>query len=284
VILCPECRNPYAGFDAARCLFCDWELETRDGLPVMLAPRDRRDRAFDEPLAHHDERNREEAFLEARAERMARLVGPVLDLDVCDVSVGQARLLDRLRGGGPASVTAIDVAPAPSRRLRDDGARVLVANVENLPFRGEFDVLIAADLLEHVRNPTGVLACVHEALRGPGRLVVRVPYREDLQSSGRLSDTPYRFVNLRSFTRGALRLMLERAGFEVERLVLDGFSRARVRPGIQRSEHVLRTFNRFMDRRYATSAHVQRMNDLLGRVLLQPTTLTAVARRGAERR
>ena len=284
MIVCPECRNPYAGFDAARCLFCDWELETLDGLPIMLASRDRGARALDEPLTDHDERSREEAFLEARADRTARLVGSVLDLDVCDVSVGQGRLLDRFRDAGPASVTVIDIAPARLRRMRRDGTRVLVANAENLPFRGEFDVLIAADLLEHVRNPAGVLASAHEALRGPGRLVVSVPHRGDLQSSGGLSDTPHRFVNLHSFARGVLRLMLERAGFKVERMVLDGFSRARVRPGIQRNEHALRTFNRFMDRRYATSADVYRMNDLLGRVLLRPTTLTAVAHRGDEPR
>jgi 2-polyprenyl-3-methyl-5-hydroxy-6-metoxy-1,4-benzoquinol methylase len=253
----------------------------------MLASRDRRDPTFEAYLANYDqiaaddlhESIQEAAYLEAQTDRMAAIVGPVGGLDVCDLGVGQGGLLRRMLRGGAASVTGIDIATAYLRRLSDDGARVLVANAENVPFRDEFDVLIASDILEHVLNPGDMLISVHAALRRNGRFIIRVPYREDLRSYGQLRNVPYRFVHLRAFTRDVLRLMLEQGGFKVDRLVLDGFLRYRVRPGIQRNALARLAVNRFLDKRYASNADLYRMNDVLGRVLFQPYTLTAIARK-----
>jgi 2-polyprenyl-3-methyl-5-hydroxy-6-metoxy-1,4-benzoquinol methylase len=287
MILCPECRRPYADLNASACLFCDWRMEHDNGLPIMLAARDRHDPTFAQYIDNYDVIARDDLeetiqdpdFLKVQTDQLAALVQPVHGLDVCDVGVGQGGLVNRLEGHGAASVTGVDIATAYLRRLHGGHARLLVANAENLPFRNEFDVLVAADVFEHVLNPGDFLISAHEALRRNGRFVVRVPNQEDLRSYGQLWDSPYRFVHLRSFTRDTLRLMLEQAGFRVERLVPDGFMRERVRPVIQRNRHMYRAFNRFMDHRHPRPAQVCRIDAWVDRAVLIPSTLTAIARR-----
>lgn len=52
---------------------------------------------------------------------------------------------------GAREVFGVDVAAAYLRAYADrHGAHVALANVENLPFRGRFDVVAVSDVLEHV--------------------------------------------------------------------------------------------------------------------------------------
>jgi SAM-dependent methyltransferase len=287
VILCPDCQEPYAGLQEPRCLYCGWELQEEDELPVMLATRDREDVTFNQYVANYAENAhadltdsiQDPALIERQIDRLVRLAGPVRDLDVCDVGVGQGGLLTRWRALGAGSVTGVDIATPFLRPLQGSGARLIVANAENLPFRSEFDVLVAADILEHVLNPGDMLLSAHEALRRDGRFVVRVPYREDLRHYGQLRRAPHRFVQRPGFTCRVLRLMLEQAGFRIERMAFDGFLPDRLRPALRRHDRVHRRVREFLDGRYRTPAHLNAMNVHLGRLLFRPKTLTAVARR-----
>ena len=290
MIVCPQCRQAYAGLDTEACRYCGWVLERRDGYPIMLSPRDRRDPTFRAYLDNYDEIARDDLreslqpaeFLEVQSERLARTAGDVRGLDVCDVGVGQGLLVRKLAAAGAVSVTGVDIATAYLHRLHDTGARLVVANAENLPFRNEFDLVVASDVLEHVLNPGDMLISVHEALRTGGRFVVRVPYRESLMGYAALAGSPYRFVHLRSFTRDLLLLTLRQAGFAVEQLAFDGFLRDRIRPLIGRSERAGRAVRSFLDRRYPTENDLYRMNARIGTLLLQPNTVTAVARKTSE--
>jgi 2-polyprenyl-3-methyl-5-hydroxy-6-metoxy-1,4-benzoquinol methylase len=290
VILCPECRRSYPGLDAPACLHCGWTLEQRDGYPIMLSRRDREDPTLRAYFDNYDEIAHDDleasiqpaAFLQAQSARLAEIVGDVRGLDVCDVGVGQGLLVGKLLAGEAVSVTGVDIATSYLRDLQGSGARLVVANAENLPFRGEFDVVVASDILEHVLNPGDMLISVRESLRPGGRFVVRVPYRESLMGYAALAGAQYRFVHLRSFTRDLLRLTLQQAGFVVERLAFDGFLRDRVRPVIDRSERAGRAVRTFLDRRYPTDAELYRMNARLGALLLRPNTLTALTRKPME--
>jgi SAM-dependent methyltransferase len=152
MILCPECRESYAGWQQPHCLYCGWELQKEDELPVMLATRDREDATFNQYVANYiqiaqadlTDSIQDRVYLEGQTDRLARLAGPVRDLDVCDVGVGQGGLLQRWRVQAAGTVTGVDIATPYLRRLRDSGARLIVANAENLPFRNEFDVLVSS--------------------------------------------------------------------------------------------------------------------------------------------
>jgi hypothetical protein len=202
------------------------------------------------------------AVLERESERLVRLAGPVRDLDVCDVGVRHGGRITRLRALGTGSVTGVDIAIPSLRALGDSGARLLVAN---------------AEILENLLNLGDTLVSADEALRRDSR-VVRVPYHEDLQQFGQSRSAPHRFVHLRDFTRGLSRLMLEQAGFRIERMAFGGFLPNRLRPALRRHQRVQRPVREFLDVRYHTPVELSAIHVHLVRLMFRPNTLTAVAR------
>ena len=99
----------------------------------------------------------------------------------------------------------VDLAWPYLRRVEggDASVRVLRANAENLPFRDELDAIVASDVLEHVLNPADFLHSALEALRPGGRLLLKVPYRENISQYRRADGCPYPMVHLRTFDRSA---------------------------------------------------------------------------------
>jgi len=90
--------------------------------------------------------------------------------------------------------------------------------------RGTFDVIVFADVLEHLRNPQGVLEESVHLLKEGGYLLISVPnvahwdVRKDLlfgrfeyTESGLMDSTHIRF-----FTQESIRRLIEGAGFEIE--------------------------------------------------------------------
>ena len=81
-----------------------------------------------------------------------------------------------------------------------------LADLSALPFRDEsFDAAINVVVLEHVRDPGGVLCEISRVLRPGGRLLVVAPQQWEVHQA------PHDYFR---FTRYGLRLLLERAGFD----------------------------------------------------------------------
>jgi SAM-dependent methyltransferase len=74
-------------------------------------------------------------------------------------------------------VIGVDVDRWALREAAQRGIATCWADVEQpLPFDGgEFDVVVAGELLEHVRDPSALLGEVQRVLRPGGRLVGSVP-------------------------------------------------------------------------------------------------------------
>lgn len=88
------------------------------------------------------------------------------------------------------------------------------AGGEALPFRAaSFDSLLCTEVLEHVPDPETVAAELARVLKPGGRALITVPF------VGELHQTPYDF---RRFTVFGIQSLLERHGFEVERLLARG--------------------------------------------------------------
>jgi SAM-dependent methyltransferase len=96
---------------------------------------------------------------------------------------------------------------------RVPGARFWQMDARRIPFRDEFDVIGAFDVLEHIDEDTAVLAEVHAALRSGGAFMATVPQHPSLWS---LQDDHARHV--RRYTAAGLRRKVEAAGFDVVRL------------------------------------------------------------------
>jgi len=286
MIVCPDCSHELPTLDVERCSDCGRAFEREDGVISLLATADR-----DEPIvsAYRDHYERIAAddlqqsiqledHLELEADRLIDAVGDVRGLAVCDVGVGKGMLLERLRARGARSVTGIDLARPYLRRLSGrNGVRLVLADAERLPFRSEFDVVVSSDVLEHVLNVGDFLVSVRNALRPGGRLVVRVPHMDTLTSYATQTGYRYRFVHLRSFDGTSLRRLLEEAGFDVQRMFYSGFYAGRRRRLFAANPRVDRRFQRMLLRHYGGPGRVTRIRPRLGRLLMKPNAVTAVA-------
>lgn len=96
---------------------------------------------------------------------------------VLDVGCGPgsfAKLLQELRG---CAVVGIEPDPDRARVATDRGIDVRCGYLtsELLSSLGSFDVVIFADVLEHVSNPSALVALAAKALRPGGAVIVSVP-------------------------------------------------------------------------------------------------------------
>jgi SAM-dependent methyltransferase len=91
-------------------------------------------------------------------------------------------------------------------------AELLELDARDLPFRAEFDIVGAFDVLEHIDDDERALAAMHEALRPGGGLVVTVPQHPRLWSA---VDEYSRHV--RRYRRSELLAKLRDAGFDLVR-------------------------------------------------------------------
>jgi glycosyltransferase involved in cell wall biosynthesis len=146
--------------------------------------------------------------------------GRVLDLGCADGSIDE-----RLRDRGH-EVTGVDLEAHDGVKERVD--LFLVADLDaGLPVEltGEFDVVVAADVLEHVRRPERILDQVHKILAPGGVFVVSIPnfghwYPRTRAALGRF-DYDRRGIldhdHVRFFTRRSFENLISAHGWKVRR-------------------------------------------------------------------
>lgn len=122
---------------------------------------------------------------------------------VLDLGVGLGRIL------GPLSNLrrfGIDISMEYLRRIRANGFSVAYCRIEDLPYEdNSFDLLVAADVLEHVVDLLEASKKALATLKPGGVWIIRVPYLEDL-SPYLAENLPYEFVHLRSFDLPSLKM------------------------------------------------------------------------------
>lgn len=155
----------------------------------------------------------------------------VLDIGCSSGNLGLT--LERLRG---CRVVGIDVDPDAVKAARAKGLEVHLVDVARQPappILGDrhFDVIVLADVLEHVVNPAGILAPVGSLLSPGGRVLCSFPNITHVdvplmllqdqwrtQPTGILDQTHLRFFTLASFTDLAVRCGYDVAAVERVRL------------------------------------------------------------------
>jgi SAM-dependent methyltransferase len=287
--LCPRCRAAQVAFDAPACAQCGWRAEEVDGIPDFVAGRDAEAGVFRaymelyEQIAGDDldDSIQADELLELEAARLMAALGPVQGEAVCDVGIGRGFMFDRLRAAGPRLLVGVDLAWPYLRRAGMDGGpvKLMRANAENLPFRAELDAIVASDVLEHVLNPADFLQSSLEALAPGGRLLVKVPYRENISQYRRSDGCPYPMVHLRTFDRSLLGQVLEDAGLRVERFSYSGFYSGRWHPQLRRLPIVPTGLAIVLDRLYGENPGPNRIHPRIGRLLMRPVVITALARK-----
>ena len=146
-----------------------------------------------------------------------------------DVGCASGALGAALKAAGATWVAGIEREPAAAARARERLDLVVEGSVidVDLPFaESEFDVLVFADVLEHLPDPDAALARCLPLLKPGGRIVVSVPNMRFWLVLMRLAADRWEYADhgvrdrthLRIFTRRSLLAMLARHGLEPEAL------------------------------------------------------------------
>lgn len=165
-------------------------------------------------------------FLGARPE-VAELV-PKEAKRVLDVGCGFGGFGRTLRARGVPEIFGVELNPQARSHLAGTYTDYWIGDVEQIvipPETGEFDCIVFADVLEHLRDPWGTLARYVSRLAPGGSVVASIPNVRNIgllfnlivrgrwryEESGLLDRTHLRF-----FTRKEILELFSGAGLEVE--------------------------------------------------------------------
>ena len=145
---------------------------------------------------------------------------------VLDVGCSTGYLAERLQQRG-STVIGIELDGRAAEAARRFCEAVHVGDIETmeLPFEPEsFDYVMCGDLIEHLRDPEGVLARLRPLLRPGSRLVLSTPNIANWAMRLSLMFGRFRYTDwgildrthTHFFTRKTLRETLEAAGYRIE--------------------------------------------------------------------
>jgi 2-polyprenyl-3-methyl-5-hydroxy-6-metoxy-1,4-benzoquinol methylase len=168
---------------------------------------------------------RERSYYTQERPEISRLINAQPGQWVLDVGCGEGGLGRILKQMG-CRVVGIEVEPGAAIEAEKHYDRVYVADMDSfdLPFDGQsFDHIVCADVLEHLRNPWGVLARLCPLLKSEGSLVASIPNIRNVETIADLLKGNFNYSNwgimdethLRFFTRRSIEKMFVDAGYAV---------------------------------------------------------------------
>jgi len=149
---------------------------------------------------------------------------------VLDVGCGEGLLGKQIKDKLGAEVTGIELDETSSRVASDNLDKVISGNIEtlDLPFgKGQFDCIVAADVLEHLTEPWKTLKELRVFLKDNGLIVSSIPNIRYYKAVIRLFKGYWDYVDhgildrshLRFFTLINIEEMFTEAGFSIEKIV-----------------------------------------------------------------
>ena len=144
---------------------------------------------------------------------------------VLDVGCGTGSLSEIVRKTCQAEIVGIEPDANRAERAMARGLQVHVGYLSRTLIHeiGTFDVVLFADILEHLPNPQAILLMSREVLKAAGAIIVSVPnvahwsVRADIVS-GRFQYQPWGIMDathLRWFTATSVKALIISSGFKV---------------------------------------------------------------------
>jgi SAM-dependent methyltransferase len=288
MIICPDCTASLE-LTTQKCSSCTWEGEKKDNILCYFSSRDKKNKMFDQYLNNYDQIGDDDLrqsiqakeYLEIQNKKLFSYLGDIRKRAVCELGIGQGWLLKELLKASPEKVVGIDICLSYLKNIHtkfnEPTLSLLLANAECLPFADHFDVLIAADILEHVLNVGDFMYCAHRALKKGGKLVLKVPYLENINLYSRYKGCPYDFVHLRNFSKQSLKILVEQAGFMIQKIHLDGFYWDSKRAYLEKLPFFKNLIDKYYISNFKTSSHVTGISNFIGKLIMRPLEITVIA-------
>jgi methionine biosynthesis protein MetW len=146
---------------------------------------------------------------------------------VLDVGCATGRLGEKLRSEKKCFVIGIDIDEPRAKLAQERLNKVIVANVEKMekdPFPdGYFDIIIFADVLEHLKEPETVLRRFKKYLKKDGYALISIPNIANWKMRVYLLFGKWHYkdvglldkTHLRFFTLKTAKDMINRCGYEI---------------------------------------------------------------------
>lgn len=275
-MICLRCNR---AFLHNKCQDCGKEYFVSNGIVRAFSDEDESSSKFQEYLINYNEITADDLkesilpryYHVAQTKKMIRYAGNLKTKSVLDVGVGQGYLLQAITC---RRKVAVDISRKYLERLGGQGIQLVQANAENLPFRNEFDVIFMTDILEHVFDPVAVLRSAKRALVFGGKLIIRVPYKEDL-SVYQQPGYRYKYVHLRTFNDNSLMDLIKGNGFSVKRVIKDGWSKWNTKNMTSRYIFCNRVTG-LIDELIFDSV-IANLPNWIGKIMLEPWEITVIA-------
>lgn len=171
----------------------------------------------------------ESYYRNARADVVALIPAGTRRLLEIGCGVGNTSALAKARAGVTEAV-GVELYPSVATEAERVLDRVVCGDVESVTLdfpEGYFDCVVCADVLEHLKDPWGVLRRLRPLLSDGGRVVASIPNlqhfkpvlkilldRFEYEPEGLLDSTHLRF-----FTLSTIRKLFAETGYRVERVV-----------------------------------------------------------------
>jgi 2-polyprenyl-3-methyl-5-hydroxy-6-metoxy-1,4-benzoquinol methylase len=154
------------------------------------------------------------------------------NLKVLEIGAGYGATLSFLKKQGIASeVVGVDIPENEGTLGFDNIDEFFYADAEKLDlsnYKGHFDYIILADVLEHLVHPDEVLQSMKELLNKDGKILVSMPNFRTKQAFYKVfikGDFSYEesglfdYTHLRFFCKKNIRTLIEDNGYEVESMI-----------------------------------------------------------------
>jgi glycosyltransferase involved in cell wall biosynthesis/SAM-dependent methyltransferase len=175
---------------------------------------------------------------------------------ILDVGCSSGLLAEQVRRRGHY-VAGVDVAEEAGVRERVDDFHLWDLDRGVPDVDGHFDVVIAADVIEHVREPVALLRDLAATLVPGGLMIVSTPNFGHWYSRGRVATGTFDYDrrgildegHLRFFTRRGFLRTVREAGLVLDELSYTGLPLGVLQPGVRRSvKRVVRAIDRALVR------------------------------------
>jgi SAM-dependent methyltransferase len=191
------------------------------------------------------------AFVQTRLEEITLEFSPYRQTNrLLDIGCGAGNLLQAARKNG-WNCQGLDVAPSAVKHVRELGFEVFQGELRDarLPSQ-QYDVITAAELLEHVPEPRLLLQEVARLLRPGGLFWTTTPHARGL--SARVLGLKWRCVwppeHLQLFSAGGLKTLLRDVGFRDIRVKTTGGNPIEIFHALGKKKDAPKTVDQHFDR------------------------------------